>query len=31
MFKEIHPVNALIIFWVAIYLGQRTWRVIRDA
>jgi hypothetical protein len=25
-----HPVNALVIFWVAIYLGQRTWRAIRD-
>jgi hypothetical protein len=26
----IHPVNALVIFWVAIYLGQRTWRAIRE-
>jgi hypothetical protein len=25
-----HAVNALVIFWVAIYLAQRTWRVIRD-
>jgi hypothetical protein len=25
-----HAVNALVIFWVAIYLGQRTWRAIRE-
>jgi putative tricarboxylic transport membrane protein len=25
-----HPVNALVIFWLAIYLGQWTWRAIRD-
>jgi hypothetical protein len=25
-----HPVNALIIFWVSIHLGQRAWRVIRE-
>ena len=26
----LHPVNALIIFWVAVYLGQRAWRVLRQ-
>jgi hypothetical protein len=25
-----HPVNALLIFCVALYLGQRTWHAIRD-
>ena len=26
----LHPVNALIIFWVAVHLGQRAWRVLRE-
>jgi putative tricarboxylic transport membrane protein len=26
-----HPVNALLLFWIAVYLGQRAWRAIRDA
>ncbi len=26
----LHPVNALIIFWVAVHLGQRAWRVTRQ-
>jgi hypothetical protein len=26
----LHPVNALIIFWVAVHLGQRAWRVLRQ-
>ena len=25
-----HPVNALLIFWVAVYLGLRAWRVLRQ-
>jgi putative tricarboxylic transport membrane protein len=25
-----HPVNALVIFWVAVHLGQRAWRVLRQ-
>ena len=25
-----HPVNALIIFWAAVNLGQRAWRVVRE-
>ena len=26
----LHPVNALIIFWVAVHLGQRAWRMVRQ-
>ena len=26
----LHPVNALLIFWVAVHLGQRAWRVLRQ-
>ncbi len=26
----LHPVNALIIFWVAVHLGQRAWHVLRQ-
>ena len=26
----LHPVNALVIFWVAVHLGQRAWRVLRQ-
>ncbi len=25
-----HPVNALVIFWTAVNLGQRAWRVVRE-
>lgn len=25
-----HPVNALVIFWIAVHLGQRAWRVPRE-
>ena len=28
--SALHPVNALVIFWVAVYLGQRAWRVTRQ-
>jgi hypothetical protein len=26
-----HPVNALLMFWLAIYVGQRAWRAVREA
>ena len=29
--SALHPVNALVIFWVAVHLGQRAWRVTRPA
>ncbi len=28
--SALHPVNALVIFWIAVHLGQRAWRVTRQ-
>lgn len=29
--RALHAVNALAFFWIALYLGQRAWQLIRDA
>jgi hypothetical protein len=29
--RALHPVNALALFWLAVYLGQQGWRLLRGS